>query len=48
MKDLSFDAEAGNLHNVTAMPDMSIVELNEEAELDKVDFETLMEEIRAS
>jgi len=35
-------------HSVTTMPSMSFADLKEEAELDQVDFETLLEEIRAS
>ena len=34
--------------SVTAVFPASIEEINEEFELDRVDFETLMEEIRAS
>lgn len=48
MKDISFDQKAGRSQIITTRPDLSIAELKEEAELDKVDFETLLEEIRAS
>ena len=50
MKDFGSMSDHGkeSEKNITTLPDMSIVELSEEAELDKVDFETFLEEIRAS
>lgn len=48
MKDNSFDQKAGKGQMIVSRPELSIAELKEEAELDKVDFETLLEEIRAS
>ena len=50
MKDIGLLSDHGKASEktITTLPDMSVVELNEEAELDKVDFETFLEEIRAS
>lgn len=48
MKDSSSDQKAGREKAITTRHDLSIAELKEEAELDRVDFETLLEEIRAS
>lgn len=48
MKDSSYDQKAGREKAIITSPDLSIAELKEEAELDRVDFETLLEEIRAS
>ena len=46
MEDLSHDQRT--TQTITTRLNMSIADLKEEAELDKVDFETLMEEIRVS
>ena len=35
-------------HIITAMLNLSIADIREEAELDKIDFETLIGEIRVS
>ena len=50
MKDIGLLSDHGKASEktITTLPDMSVVELSEEAELDKVDFETFLEEIRAS
>ena len=45
MEDLAYDQK---VQTITTRLDLSIADLNEEAELDRVDFETLMEEIRVS
>ena len=48
MEDLSHGKVSESEQNITTLSDMSIADLKEEEELDKVDFETLLEEIRAS
>lgn len=48
MEGISFDHVDESAQSITALSDMSFDDLNEEAELDRVDYETLMEEIRAS
>jgi len=48
MESNSHDHKVENGQIITSLADMSIAELTEEAELDQVDFETLMEEIRVS
>ena len=48
MKDLSFEQKAESEQNITTLSDMSFAELKEEAELDQIDFDTLIEEIRVS
>jgi len=48
MKDNTYDLKAGREQIITSRLDLSVAELKEEAELDRVDFETLLEEIRAS
>ena len=48
MKDLSLEQKAESEQNITTLTDMSFADLKEEAELDKVDFEIFLEEIRAS
>lgn len=48
MEDYSFEQKTEREQNITALSAMSFADLNEEAELDMVDFETLMEEIRVS
>ncbi len=45
MEDLSYDQK---VQTITTRLDLSVADLKEEAELDRVDFETLMEEIRVS
>jgi hypothetical protein len=45
MEDLAYDQK---VQTITTRLDLSIADLKEEAELDRVDFETLMEEIRVS
>ena len=45
MEDLVYDQK---VQTITTRLDLSVADLKEEAELDKVDFETLMEEIRVS
>lgn len=46
MEDFSHDQRTEQ--TITTRLDLSIADLKEEAELDRVDFETLMEEIRVS
>ena len=48
MKDNTYDLKTGREQIITSRLDLSVAELKEEAELDRVDFETLLEEIRAS
>ena len=48
MEDFSFAQNVESEQNITTLSDMSFADLKEEAELDQVDFETLLEEIRAS
>ena len=48
MEDFSFEQNAESEQNITVLSNMSFADLKEEAELDQVDFETLMEEIRVS
>lgn len=48
MEDLSLKHNAESEQNITVLSSMSFADLKEEAELDQVDFETLMEEIRVS
>lgn len=48
MESNSHDHKVENGQIITSLADMSIAELTEEAELDQVDFEALMEEIRVS
>lgn len=50
MKELKFsdDHQEESKQSITAMPELSIRSLNEEAELDRIDYETLLEEIRVS
>ena len=48
MEDCSYDQNVENEQNITVLSGMSFADLEEEAELDQVDFETLLEEIRAS
>ncbi|MBR4556718.1 MAG: hypothetical protein IKO15_04470 [Clostridiales bacterium] len=43
MEDLVYDQK---VQTITTRLDLSVADLKEEAELDRVDFETLMEEIR--
>ena len=45
MEDLAYDQK---VQTITTRLDLSSADLKEEAELDRVDFETLMEEIRVS
>ena len=45
MEDLAYDQK---VQTITTRLDLSVADLKEEAELDRVDFETLMEEIRVS
>jgi hypothetical protein len=45
MEDLVYDQK---VQTITTRLDLSVADLKEEAELDRVDFETLMEEIRVS
>ena len=45
MEDLVYDKK---VQTITTRLDLSVADLKEEAELDRVDFETLMEEIRVS
>ena len=48
MEDLSYDQNSGSGQSIISMSGVSIEALNEEVELERVDFETLLEEIRAS
>lgn len=48
MESKSRDHSVENGQIITSLADMSIADLAEEAELDQVDFETLMDEIRVS
>ena len=48
MEDFSFKRNTENEQNITVLSGMGFADLKEEAELDQVDFETLMEEIRVS
>jgi len=45
MENLAYDQK---VQTITTRLDLSVADLKEEAELDRVDFETLMEEIRVS
>ena len=45
MEDLSYDQK---VQTITTRLDLSVADLKEEEELDRVDFETLIEEIRVS
>lgn len=48
MEDLSHDQKTVGRKTVTTILDLSVSDLKEEEELDRVDFETLIEEIRVS
>ncbi|MBR2993711.1 MAG: hypothetical protein IKZ29_01675 [Clostridiales bacterium] len=48
MDDLSYDQKSDSEQSIISMAGVSIEALNEEVELERVDFETLLEEIRAS
>ena len=48
MEDLSHDQISESEQNIATLSEMSFADLKEEAELDKVDFEIFLEEIRAS
>lgn len=48
MEDFSYDQNGGSEQSIESMSNVSIEALNEEVELERVDFETFLEEIRAS
>ena len=50
MKEFEFsnDRREESEQSIIRMTEMSVVELKEEFELDRIDYETLLEEIRAS
>lgn len=48
MEDLSYGQNNGRGQSIISMSEVSIEALNEEVELERVDFENLLEEIRAS
>lgn len=48
MESISFEHNVESEQNITTLSDMSFAELKEEAELDQIDFDTLIEEIRVS
>ncbi len=50
MKEFKFsdDHQKESGKSITEMPGMSIKALNEEAELDRIDYDTMLEEIRVS
>ena len=43
---LTHDHKEEREHNITVMRDESIESLNEEIELERIDYETMLEEIR--
>lgn len=48
MEELIIERRKVKAQKITALLNLSIADLSEEAELDKVDFDTLMDEIRVS
>jgi hypothetical protein len=48
MEDFVHDQKTAGKKTITTMLNLSVADLKEEEELDKVDFETLIEEIRVS
>ncbi|MBQ6016387.1 MAG: hypothetical protein IKH82_07640 [Clostridiales bacterium] len=48
MEDFSYDQNSDSEQSINSMSNVSIEALNEEVELERVDFETFLEEIRVS
>ena len=48
MEVFSYDQNSDSEQSINSMSNVSIEALNEEVELERVDFETFLEEIRAS
>lgn len=48
MEELIIERRNVKVQKINALLNLSIADLSEESELDKVDFDTLMDEIRVS